>query len=74
MQVQQGAADMPLLKLPDRLRLPYLHPDQSLEAALRRIGDHALLPVVSRTDLHLEGVVTLEDVLRAYRAAATQTQ
>lgn len=71
-QVQQGRADMPLLKLPDRLRLPFLHPDQPLEAALRQIGDHPLLPVASRTDLHLEGVVTLEDVLRAYRAAADQ--
>ena len=71
-QAQQGRADMLLLKLPDRLRLPFLHPDQPLEAALRQIGDHPLLPVVSRRDLHLEGVVTLENVLRAYRAAADQ--
>jgi chloride channel protein, CIC family len=71
-QAQQGRADMPLLNLPDRLRLPFLHPDQPLEVALRQIGDHPLLPVVSRTDLHLEGVVTLEDVLRAYRAATAQ--
>jgi chloride channel protein, CIC family len=73
-QVQQGQADMALLKLPDRLRLPFLHPDQPLEAALRQIGDHPLLPVVRRTDLHLEGVVTLEDVLRTYRAPAARTQ
>ena len=68
-EARQGRADMPLLKLPDRLRLPFLHPDQPLDAALRQIGDHPLLPVVSRTDLHLEGIVTLKDVLRAYRAA-----
>jgi chloride channel protein, CIC family len=71
-QAQQGRADMPLLNLPDRLRLSFLHPDQPLEVALRQIGDHPLLPVVSRTDLHLEGVVTLEDVLRAYRDSASR--
>jgi hypothetical protein len=60
------------MDLPDRQRLslPHLHADQPLDVALRRIGDHPLLPVVSRTNLqHLEGVVSLEDVLRAYRAS-----
>ncbi|HXJ97165.1 MAG TPA: chloride channel protein [Terriglobia bacterium] len=71
-QVQQGKGDVLLTNLPDRQRLslPHLHPDQPLDVALRRIGDHPLLPVVSRTNLqHLEGVVCLQDVLRAYRDA-----
>lgn len=71
-QVQQDIGDVLLMDLPDRQRLslPHLHADQPLDVALRRIGDHPLLPVVSRTNLqHLEGVVSLEDVLRAYRAS-----
>lgn len=71
-QAQQGKGDVLLTNLPDRQRLslPHLHPDQPLDVALRRIGDHPLLPVVSRTNLqHLEGVASLNDVLRAYRTA-----
>jgi len=71
-QVQHGKGDVLLTNLPDRQRLslPHLHPDQPLDVALRRIGDYPLLPVVSRRNLqHLEGVVSLSDVLRAYRAA-----
>jgi len=67
-QVQQGKGGTLLANLPGQ-RLRYVHPDQPLEAALRQIGDQRLLPVVSRLDpRHLEGVVTLEDILRAYRA------
>jgi chloride channel protein, CIC family len=52
-------------------RLPHLHPDQTLETALRRMGDHPLLPVVHRADFaQLEGVISLQDVLKIYRSAA----
>jgi len=71
LQAQQGKREALLVDLPDRerLSLPHLHADQPLDVALRRIGDHPLLPVVSRTNLqHLEGVVSLADVLRAYQA------
>jgi CBS domain-containing protein len=48
--------------------LPHLHPDQSLDVALRRLGDWPLLPIVNRADYRkLEGVVTLPDILEAYR-------
>jgi len=48
--------------------LPYLHPDQLLAEALRRLGDWPLLPVVNRADFRkLEGVVGLPDILGAYR-------
>jgi hypothetical protein len=44
-----------------------LHPDQSLDAALRAFGPHRALPVVSRRDpTRVLGELRLEDVLRAY--------
>lgn len=50
--------------------LPHLHPDQTLELALRRIGDYPLLPVVHRADFsRLEGVISLEDIMKTYRKA-----
>ncbi len=52
-------------------RLPHLHPDQTLEVALRRMGDYPLLPVVHRADFSkLEGVISLQDILKIYRDAA----
>jgi CBS domain-containing protein len=50
--------------------LPHVHPDHSVEEALRRLGDLPFLPVVNRANFHLlEGVVGLQEVLLAYRAA-----
>ena len=50
--------------------LTCLHPDQPLDRALRAIGDALILPVVHRADFNkLEGVVSLEDILAAYRGA-----
>jgi chloride channel protein, CIC family len=46
---------------------PVLHPDQSLDTALRLFGERRLLPVVSRQDVtHILGELLLEDALRAY--------
>lgn len=48
-------------------RASALHPDQPLDAALRRLAVHPLVPVVSRVDPdRVLGVVTLSDVHRAY--------
>jgi CIC family chloride channel protein len=48
--------------------LPHLHPDQSLDVAMRRIGEWPLLPVVHRADGNkLVGVVSLADILETYR-------
>jgi len=70
MLAQQGRGGALLRDLPDPQRLPHVHPDQPLEVALRRIGDHPLLPVTNRVQLdRLEGIVTLEDILRVYRAS-----
>jgi CBS domain-containing protein len=72
MRRRAAALDAPLTLrglLPEAT-LPYLHPDQGLDEALRRIGDWPLLPVVSRADFRkLEGVVSLTDILEAYREA-----
>ncbi len=50
--------------------IPYLHPDHPLDTALRLMGEYPLLPVVHRANLQrLLGVVSLDDVMRAYRGA-----
>jgi CIC family chloride channel protein len=47
--------------------VPILHPDQTLDAALRRFGSYRVLPVVSRRDLtEVLGTLSVDDVLRVY--------
>src|SRR5215469_13576106 len=49
-------------------QIPYLHPDHSLDLALRYVGRWPILPVVSRANLgKLEGAISKEDVLRKYQ-------
>lgn len=51
-------------------RVPRLYQDQSLDVALRFMKDRPMLPVVHRGNLDLlMGVVSVEDILRAYRKA-----
>ena len=48
---------------------PHVHSDHTLDVVLHRMGSTGMkvLPVVSRSDIrHLEGIITLEDVLRVY--------
>ncbi len=60
---------MPLSRLLTT-HIPYLHPDHPLDTALRLIGEWPLLPVIHRANLQrLLGVVSLDDVMRAYRGA-----
>jgi CBS domain containing-hemolysin-like protein len=50
--------------------VPRLYQDQSLDVALRFIKDRPMLPVVHRDNMDmLMGVVSVEDILRAYRKA-----
>jgi CIC family chloride channel protein len=52
-------------------RLPRLHADQSLDLALRLMRDSPFLPVVHRADARrLVGLLSLDDVLAAYRRAS----
>ena len=53
-----------------RARVPRLYQDPSLEVALRFMKERPMLPVVHRGNLDLlMGVVSVEDILRAYRRA-----
>jgi CIC family chloride channel protein len=50
-------------------QFPHVHADHGLHVALHRMGTSGLkvLPVVSRSDeTRVEGVVTLDDILRVY--------
>jgi CIC family chloride channel protein len=61
--------DRKLLDLLDPLDFPHVHADQALHLALERMSASRLdlLPVVSRSDVHhLEGIITLSDVLDSY--------
>ncbi len=69
-QADKGNDQMPLGQILTETRLPTLHPDLPLDTALRQIGDWHILPVVHRADFErLEGVVSLPDILSAYRRA-----
>ncbi len=64
---EDGSGELPLGRAVTTPLLPVLHPDQTLDAALRHLGSHPVLPVVHRADFgKLEGVVSLKDILRAY--------
>ena len=68
-QLAEGAATATLGELVHNHAFPHVHPDQSLDLALERMGGAQLeaLPVVSRMDVHkLEGIVTLRDVLDSF--------
>jgi CIC family chloride channel protein len=55
--------------------LPQLHPDHSLDVAMRQIGEWPLLPVVHRADMQmLVGVVSLEDIIETYRKRGPAVQ
>jgi chloride channel protein, CIC family len=69
---EQGDTELPLKDAAAQNSLaPLLHPDHPLDTALRHIYDWPLLPVVHRADpAQLQGVVSLPDILSAYRRAA----
>jgi CIC family chloride channel protein len=67
--VELGGGEKELRALLERRAFPHVHPDHSLDLTLERMGKARLelLPVVSRANVRkLDGVITLEDVLRAY--------
>ena len=64
----EGKGEMTLASTLTTRRLPYLHPDMTLEAALRYVYQVPLVPVVHRADFgRLEGVISREDVLEKYK-------
>jgi len=61
-----GPGDAALASFLAPIERPYLYPDQSLEVALRALKGRPFVPVVHRADpRRLEGVLALDDVLRA---------
>jgi chloride channel protein, CIC family len=63
--------DAPLRTLVAPLAPPYLYPDQSAATALRVLHGRPFVPVVHRADrTRLEGVLALDDVLRAVTGSA----
>lgn len=69
--LKAGRGTQPLAQVLPSGRLPRLHPDQSLDLALRLIRDAPFLPVVHRADArHLVGLLSLDDILAAYRRAS----
>ena len=68
--LQAGHADRPICEVVDLTPLPRLFPDLTLDAALRALKSHAVLPVLRRVEpFDLVGTVTLEDIHRAYGIA-----
>jgi CIC family chloride channel protein len=68
-----GAAVASVLHCEAFNKLPHLHPDQSADIVLHRLGQSNLgvLPVVDRRDItQILGEITLEDLLEAYRNAS----
>ena len=64
-----GVTEKPLSEIFQSGEFPHVHTDHSLNMALDRMGANQLdiLPVVNRANVHkLEGIVTLQDVLRLY--------
>ena len=66
---------MPLARALSSPLLPWLHPDQPLDVALRQIGEWPLLPVIHRADFNnLQGIISIADILAAYGAASDEEE
>jgi hypothetical protein len=65
--VNEGKGDLTLRSVLPIRQLPWLHPDQPLDMALRYVNQWPIVPVVSRADFRqLEGIVSRDDVLNRY--------
>jgi CIC family chloride channel protein len=48
--------------------VPYLHPDEDLQVALRQATNYPLVPVLSRANVsRILGIIDLSDIMKAYR-------
>ena len=71
-----GLAKKRLSEIVDQGEFPHVHGDHALHLALDRMGVSQvdLLPIVSRANVHhLEGVVTLQDVLVLYGVGSKES-
>ena len=54
--------------------VPYLHPDEDLQVALRQATNYPLVPVLSRANVsRILGVIDLNDIMKAYRRPDRQS-
>ena len=68
MMLEEGKGEYSLGSVLNRKAMPFLHPDQSLDTALRYVDAWPIVPVISRADFRkLEGVITQQGVLDRYR-------
>ncbi len=68
--VGEGKGEMTLGSALVTPALPYLHPDHTLETALRYVYEVPFVPVVHRADFgQLEGVISRDEALEKYRMA-----
>ena len=66
----QGSAALPIAHAEVFEPTPQLYPDQPVDAAMRFLGVHPLLPIASRADPdRLVGTLNMQDVQRAYGIA-----
>ncbi len=69
-ELRQAAGGGQALSKAGLTPVPVLHPDHPLDVALRQIHAYPVLPVVHRVNLHeLVGVVSVQDIVEAYRRA-----
>lgn len=71
-----GLTTQTLSEILESGEFPHVHSDHSLNVALDRMGVSQLdvLPVVNRANVHaLEGIVTLQDILRIYGVGPRET-
>jgi CIC family chloride channel protein len=72
-ELRQAAVDALVGDVLNRSAIPILFPDTALESALRKFQGYKILPVVHRADqTKLEGVLTMELILRGYLKAPHQ--
>jgi chloride channel protein, CIC family len=66
-RVGEGKSELSVSSVLFSRQVPYLHPDQQLETALRYVYQFPVVPVVSRANLReLQGVITQRDVMARY--------
>jgi chloride channel protein, CIC family len=71
-KVDKASPDTRLGDVVAKQYVPVVYPDNSIDLPLRKLGDRPFLPVVHRAHPErLVGIVSREDVLRAYAKSAT---
>jgi CIC family chloride channel protein len=73
-RLSEGNGELSVMTVLPMREIPYLHPDHSLDIAMRYVYRWPVLPVVSRADLgKLEGIISKDDVLKRYQALGEES-